>query len=427
MDGLECSEIMTMDLDKLQNRLDAEFYRKHNLECLYAVCQLCHKSIEQLNLSIDCSAFYPGVVDIYNFEKNGIPFLRVNEITNFGLVSISEETAFLPKTFLDANKSTMARCASGDIIIAKGGNTLAKTGIVSDEYEEYATCRDIIILRTNRLESSLRYYLWAYLQSSYGKSLLWQTASQTGQPHLTIDYIKALKVPLFHDALYESIADCQKRSQTIKLQADKLYHDAENLLLSALSLENFTPSKQNNSIKRFSAVNASGRLDAEYYQVKYDEIEYRIKNNACVTAYSILSDGNKNYEPIAKETYIYIELSNIDDYGGINDNFIIAKGEELPTRARRQVVTGDVVISSIEGSLGSCAIISKEYNHALCSTGFYIMSTDKINSETLLLLFKSYPIQMLMKRGCNGTILTAISVDELKRVFIPNVSKLRAA
>ena len=96
-------------------------------------------------------------------------------------------------------------------------------------------------------------------------------------------------------------------------------------------------------------------------------------------------------------------------------------GAGLPTRARRKVEAGQVIISSIEGSLQSCALITDEFSGALCSTGFYILTSEKLNPETLLVLFKSEPIQALMKQRCSGTILTAISKDELLSMPLPRI------
>jgi len=63
--------------------------------------------------------------------------------------------------------------------------------------------------------------------------------------------------------------------------------------------------------------------------------------------------------------------------------------------------------------------VDAEYDGALCSTGFHRFSSRDINPETLLLLFKSRPVQRLMKRGCSGTILCGILPGELKHVPIP--------
>ena len=81
-----------------------------------------------------------------------------------------------------------------------------------------------------------------------------------------------------------------------------------------------------------------------------------------------------------------------------------------------------MIVSSIEGSLDSIALIGDEYDGALCSTGFHVVHSRTLNSETLLVLLKSMAGQLQLKKGCSGTILTAISKDELRKVVIPLVS-----
>ncbi len=78
-----------------------------------------------------------------------------------------------------------------------------------------------------------------------------------------------------------------------------------------------------------------------------------------------------------------------------------------------------MIISSIEGSLQSCAMVGKEYDNALCSTGFYIINSDKINSETLIVLFKSDLMQSIMKQNCSGTILTGMNKNEFQNILVP--------
>ena len=50
-----------------------------------------------------------------------------------------------------------------------------------------------------------------------------------------------------------------------------------------------------------------------------------------------------------------------------------------------------------------------------------MLDSDKINGETLLVLFKSELIQALMKQRCSGTILTAISKDEILSMPLPMI------
>ena len=163
---------------------------------------------------------------------------------------------------------------------------------------------------------------------------------------------------------------------------------------------------------------ATGRLDAEYYQSKYDEIEERIKSGSYELLSDVLDIRDKNFNPKAKSVYKYIELANIGSSGEIT-GFTEDSGENLPSRARRIVKTDDLLISSIEGSLQSCAIATEDFDKALCSTGFYVASPKLMNAETLLILLKSDFMQLLLKKSCSGTILTAIPKDEFARIPIP--------
>ena len=147
MDGLECSEINLRYVKDKLLRVDAEYYQKDSLILETVLESMAGKTISAHNGKTDCSAFYPSITGYYSDDRNNIPFLRVNEIVD-GLVVISDKTVFLPEEILKANSKTIALAYPGDIIIAKGGNTLAKVGLVTDEFSVYATCRDVIILRT---------------------------------------------------------------------------------------------------------------------------------------------------------------------------------------------------------------------------------------------------------------------------------------
>jgi len=49
--------------------------------------------------------------------------------------------------------------------------------------------------------------------------------------------------------------------------------------------------------------------------------------------------------------------------------------------------------------LSSCAIIEDEYNNAVVSNGFFVLKSDKLTPETLLILIKSEFMQLLLKKN----------------------------
>ena len=419
MDGLDCSEIFLSHVKREETRFDSEYYSKENLLLQTIIDAAGNKTINEYGGVLDCSAFYPSITGYYSNDRSLIPFVRVNEIAN-GLISITDNTVFLPANIIQENSKTIAVAYPGDIIIAKGGNTLAKVGLVTNEYPMYATCRDVIILRTTNLQGLNRHYLWSFLHSTYGQGMLWRSASQTGQPHLTLSAITKLKVPE-----YKKLQDIIEKLYTLsvckKQESNTVYSDAEEILLTSLCISEKACSGTGIAIRSISeSFRVTGRLDAEYYQPKFESIAQKL--NASETVLSLCKLYDKNFAPQDKESYQYIELADVGQSGDISD-VDIQYGSDLPTRARRIVKAGQIIVSSVEGSLQSCALITNEYDGALCSTGFYVLDSDYINSETLLVLFKSEPIQALMKQRCSGTILTAISKDELLSMPLPMIDE----
>jgi hypothetical protein len=204
-------------------------------------------------------------------------------------------------------------------------------------------------------------------------------------------------------------------------QSQYFYHDAEQILIKDLGFVSFELSDK--SIARISfsdSFGKSGRLDAEYYQPAYDDIERQIRLKFTNQASIDLHDDN--FIPQEDAEYNYIELADIGKSGEIM-GAMRGLGKELPSRARRQVKDSQVIVSSIEGSLDSCALINKEQDNYLCSTGFYVVDSTDTNPETLLLLYKNTYIQKLLKKHCSGTILPGISKPEFERFSLPLISQ----
>lgn len=276
MDGLECSEInLRHVMDKLF-RVDAEYYQKDNLVIENILESMTGKTISAHNGKTDCSAFYPSITEYYSNDRNNIPFLRVNEIVD-GLVVISDKTVFLPEEVLKANNKTIALAYPGDIIIAKGGNTLGKVGLVTDEYSVYATCRDVIILRTGEMSDLNKFYLWAYLHGTYGQRIMWRSACQTGQPHLNLNSIDGIHVPEYSILLQKYIEALYNQSVFLKQSSQHNYNSAVDMFKKTLNIDQFPDDAV--TIKDFSdSFMKTGRLDAEYYQPKYDILFNALKN-----------------------------------------------------------------------------------------------------------------------------------------------------
>ena len=73
----------------------------------------------------------------------------------------------------------------------------------------------------------------------------------------------------------------------------------------------------------------------------------------------------------------YISLEDVDV--GILRNYTEQVFKNAPSRARRKVKLGDVLISTVRPNLKSHLLITKEVKDLICSTGFSVLRT---KSET---------------------------------------------
>lgn len=354
-----------------------------------------------------------------NEEGIGYPIYRMNEIHN----SICDLDV---KKYANITPQELAifKLQDGDVLFNRTNSFewVGRTGIYykSTEQDEKVFASYLVRLIPDA-KQVLPEYLTAFLNTTYGVRQIKARARQSiNQTNVNPEEVKEIEIPLLSEKLQKAIQSNYRSAHENLVAAQEAYKLAEDILNSSLGIADFAD--ESCSIKTLSdSFMQSGRLDAEYYQPKYEKILLQL--NAKETISSLCNLYDSNFVPDTNTEYEYIELSNVGLSGDISSVEKIIGGE-LPSRARRIVQKGQVIVSSVEGSLSSCALINSEFDGALCSTGFYVIDSDKINSETLLVLFKSEPIQSLLKQRCSGTILTAISKDEFLNMPLPLINNV---
>ncbi len=347
-------------------------------------------------------------------QKDEVRYLQAKDIKNHFIEN--NNPVFISKEYFDKNKRSHIK--EENVILSIMGS-VGDIAITPKGFKPSLANRAVAIIK--EITDVNPYYLFTYLSTKFGQLQINRQKNGGVQVRINLDVLSKVKIPYIHKGFQLKIEGIVKLAHKTKGEFQVKYRESEELLLKEIGLRNFEPSKEPVNIKNFAeSFGVSGRLDAEYYQSKYDDYLRLIFDYS--DGYEELSTAcnlhNKNFKPEENTEYKYIELSNVGKSGEINGctNEI---GKNLPSRARRKVSEGDVVVSSIEGSLDSCALVTNEYNGSLCSTGFYVINSNKINSETLLILFKSELMQNILKQNCSGTILTAINKDEFLKIPIP--------
>jgi len=418
LEGLEAVEInFSVCSSIIDFRIDANTFKKDYIKSDELINSKPNSIIEELSKSVMNFGAY-SLCNFINFKDSGIPFLMTQNIRhNYIDWNIDK--------FVDKESHNMlykSHCKKGQVLITMAGEYLGRVAVY--DREEICSSNQAIAKVTLKKDLS-PYIISTFLNSKHGQNQINRFKTITGQPNINMSLIKSLKIPWFSNNFQIIIEKLILESQSKRDFTSDIYQEAENILFKTIGLNKNEISINPINIKKFSeSFLVNGRLDAEYYQKKFEDYINLIciYPNGFETIQSSCNQKDTNFTPNEIKEYNYIELSNIGKSGDIK-GCTTALGNELPSRARRKVNTDDVIISSIEGSLDSCAVITEEYNNALCSTGFYIINSTKINSETLLVLFKSEPMQNLLKKSCSGTILTAINKTEFQNLPVPIIEE----
>ncbi|MBU4298883.1 restriction endonuclease subunit S [Patescibacteria group bacterium] len=164
------------------------------------------------------------------------------------------------------------------------------------------------------------------------------------------------------------------------------------------------------------------RLDAEYYQPEYLDLIKNFNNLGAVPIGDIVINPKRKFKPQKDKVFQYIEISEVDlSTGEYNKAEIL--GENAPDRAQWIIQTNDVILSSVEGSLEKVALVGKEQEGYLASNGFFQFRSKDILQEVLLILAKSFILQMQFEKETAGTILTAVPKEAVKNIIVPKINK----
>ena len=414
-EGLEVTEVRWKELERTK-RLDAEFYSKENLRLISLVKRLNASPLPHFVRIADGNH---TSISQY-FADSGIPYYRGGDTCN-PFIEFSPSPLRIPESIYQKEAMQRSHLRKGDILLSIVG-TVGNVSQVTTDGKATCSCK-LAILRPN--EGQRAAYLATFLRSKYGQQQIEKFRRGSVQTGLILEDFDQLLVPVLGGDLQRQIDTlCSQSLEGIK-RSNELYASAIAYLQERLGIAEFGSGATGWNIKPAGeSFFANGRLDAEYYKPEYEYYQRQLESYpyGSMSLRKVCQIRNANYAPDRGKEDRYVELADI----GLSGEIVacsFARGGELPGRARQMLHEGDVLVSSLEGSLESCALVTQEYDGALCSTGFHVLRSEVLNPETLLILFKSTPLRQLMRRGCTGTILTAIARDELGALPIPLVAR----
>jgi len=183
----------------------------------------------------------------------------------------------------------------------------------------------------------------------------------------------------------------------------------------------------NYSIKSLSeSFLKTGRLDAEYYQTKYEEIERRIKKGKWDTLDNLVNI-RKSIEP-GSDNYASkgVPFLRVSDY---NKSGITKPAQNLKPQFCKENVElieklkpkKETILFSKDGSVGTAYMLREDLEMVSSGAILHLNLKNKkeVLPEYLTLVLNSPLVQMQAERDAGGSIILHWRVSEIEQVLIP--------
>lgn len=193
--------------------------------------------------------------------------------------------------------------------------------------------------------------------------------------------------------------------------------DLSKILKAASNLESATAYG-----RQVSGVERAGRWDANYHVSLPVAIQQKLNHPAYDDLFvsDVAELVNEKTDPRrwGSGSFQYIEISDID----AETCMIWPKTVpcvEAPSRARKLVRAGDVLVSTVRPERRTIGVVRAEHNNAVCSTGLAVLRPRGIHPLTLAYLLKTDFVTMQVLRNTLGIAYPAIDEQCLLNVLLP--------
>ncbi|MCH7568798.1 MAG: restriction endonuclease subunit S [Nanoarchaeota archaeon] len=179
------------------------------------------------------------------------------------------------------------------------------------------------------------------------------------------------------------------------------------------------------SITQYEEFKESLRFDAEYYKKEYLETEEKLESHKHFTILSkVAISSKKRYNPIKEpqNEFYYVEIDGVNLQNGFF-SYEKLKNFKAPSRARRLLEFEDVFVSTVRPNRNAVSIFLKKEKNFVCSTGFAVIKSEKINPYFLFSYLKTkYAINQLVRRT-SAAMYPAVNETEILNLKIINPKK----
>lgn len=210
-------------------------------------------------------------------------------------------------------------------------------------------------------------------------------------------------------------------------KSKELYLEAENFLLKEIGLKDYNPKHQLSFISKYSNLLNAERIDADYFQPKYDKITDKVKENAKLEKLGNLVSIKKGIE-VGSEEYQdegvpFIRVSNVSklEINSDNQRYIT---KELHNKLKEHYnPKKEEILLTKDASIGVAFLLQENRDMIISSGVLRLKVKEEINKNYLTLILNSIFVKLQIERDGGGSVILHWKPSKVKETLIPIILK----
>lgn len=173
-------------------------------------------------------------------------------------------------------------------------------------------------------------------------------------------------------------------------------------------------------IKTRNELVAEGRWDIDYHLPPEGIKIFSKSIIKAVSDVAVIMKDKKDPTREPNKPFKYVDISSINVASGVIERYQELIGEEAPSRARKLIFHNDIIISTCRPTRGAIAVVPKELDGEICSTGFSVIrAKENVSPDYLHFAIRLESTLEQFRKWSTGSSYPAILDEDVEKTEIP--------
>lgn len=124
-------------------------------------------------------------------------------------------------------------------------------------------------------------------------------------------------------------------------------------------------------------------------------------------------------KPDASSEFFYLDIAALDRVTKSINSPQLLRGDRAPSRARKLVRAGDVLVSMVRPNLNAVALVPKEFDGHIASTGLEVLRARGVDPRWIFYLVRTDGFVQDMSERVQGALYPAVKGSDIREYRVP--------